>query len=241
MNGETISRTLNCLPEEMIAEAIQPARRLRRPLLLRIAACAAVLILVLLGLFGPFGAEAEYVTAPGILKVYAYDGTTEDTLQNEMTSGVSSYLPVWSPYMNVACGGIKFHFWIPDDYFGDAEITFEITVEQGGFFETNNITHPLGNHVTIGNGEYIYWDGISIGQIKEAVGDGGSFFADILIRADGKIAGYGVMEFTYCEETFPACVAHGFKTVCFPMVDGRLQDVSEEYVFQQIEEAKSKA
>lgn len=245
MNGETISRALNGLPEEMIAEAIQPARRLRRPLWIRIAACAAVLAIVLLGLFGPFGTEAEYVTAPGILKVYAYDGTTEneiaDMLQNELTGGVTSYRPVWSPYINVACGGIPLYFEIPEDYFGEAEITFEITVDQGEFFEARNTTLPFGNITTIGNKKKIYWDGVNLSKIREEVGNGGVFYADILIRADGKIVGYGVIEFTFCEEPVPACIIRSFKTVCFPMVDDCLQDVPEKYVFQQIIEVKSRA
>ena len=67
------------------------------------------------------------------------------------------------------------------------------------------------------------------------VGDGGEFYLDIMIYADGILVGYGVVSFCFCG---PVSYAYEFSTVCYPLLDGEYQNISTEYVMEQIEAYK---
>lgn len=259
MNSEQFSEALENISEPLIDNAARAydtaAQKRRRNQRIFRTACAAVLALALLtGAFGLLGQE-EYVVAPGILRVYAYDVTdginAEDMTKNELTNSVTiryREYSAWSPIINVLCQGIPFYLEVPEGYFGDAEVTFELCADLGQFWiynedidirdtESSWVTY-LGNTVTIGNKEHIYWEGY--GGCRIPLPDEGNFvfFADILIRADGQIAGYGVIEFYYDDDDW-MCIAFNCTTYCFPMIDGQLQDVSEEYVSEQIAKIKA--
>ena len=113
-----------------------------------------------------------------------------------------------------------------------------------------------GQHFTVSADTALYWrpDGFDYAYMKEQFEKGNtdvaqtckefgfhgnpSFF-DIIIRADNRIIGYCVIEVTQTP-TDISPYAHRFSfevvaLVSFPMVDGKLQKVSEKYVKEQIQ------
>lgn len=62
---------------------------------------------------------------------------------------------------------------------------------------------------------------------------GGSVFVEARIRADGYLVGYGVFEIAIQGDCYGVM---GSKTVIFPMMDGKLQYSTEEYVAQKLAE-----
>ena len=191
----------------------------------------------------------KFFAAPGILKVYSYSkvGATEEELkEHQITDSVTSYMPLWSPYINIICTGIPLLFQMPDDYFGDAKIRFEITADYGCFWtyiagEEHLEQYYDDNNMTLDNGAYVYWDGIDDQRaFIEKVGDGGKFFVDILIYADEELVGYGVITMVYFESNgISFCRMDRCKTLCFPLVDGEFQEVTNAYVAEQMEEYKN--
>lgn len=191
----------------------------------------------------------KFFAAPGILKVYSYSkvGATEEELkEHQITDSVTSYMPLWSPYINIICTGIPLLFQIPDDYFGDAKIRFEITADYGCFWtyiagEEHLEQYYDDNNMTLDNGAYVYWDGIDDQRaFIEKVGDGGKFFVDILIYADEELVGYGVITMVYFESNgISFCRMDRCKSLCFPLVDGEFQEVTNAYVAEQMEEYKN--
>ena len=65
---------------------------------------------------------------------------------------------------------------------------------------------------------------------------GGTVFVDAIIRADGHIVGYGIFEIAGQDAKWFALMRA--ETVVFPMFNGQLQEVSEEYVVEKIAELK---
>ena len=273
MNGEKISRCLDTLPDEMLAEAMKPykPRSLGRHIF-RIAACLAIVIGLLIALW-PQGEEPgeqmgmptvgttaaptelpttlpEVPTAPtqtqgyelvkmsNVLKVYACNTKNvggENIAQYELSSDKPFLLALWNPLINASNFALPLTFQIPENYFGAAEITFDVCSEYGGFGQKPNDYENYHDQITIAAGNQLYFGGNSLWNAATDIGEGKSFFADIIIYADGTVVGYGVISFCFRGAT---CYAHEFTTVCFPLVDGEYQEVTEEYVWEQIEEYK---
>lgn len=206
----------------------------------RAVACAAVLALLLTLLFWPGETkteDGEIIEAPGILKVYACDlemVATENLEEYEWTENTFRWRGVWgvtiSDSGDIPSFGRPITFLMPENYYGAAEVTFCVSSELEGFCEETELA----------NGEVFYLtkqlDFLTKLRILEENADK-DVYLDIIIYADEKIAGYGVMSF-YMNGYNGCCYAYKCATVCFPMVDGEVQDVSEEYVWQQIKEYK---
>ena len=144
--------------------------------------------------------------------------------QYELDSNKPFLRAIGSPFVESPGFGLPLTFHIPQDYFGAAEVTFEISSQYEDFCKKQ----------TIQNGKSIYFKDIPFREILADVGTEGSFYLDIVIYADGNVVGYGIVSFCF----YRAFYAYAFKTVCFPLSDGAYQSVSEEYVWQQIEEYK---
>ena len=134
MNGEHISRALNHLPDDMIAEAMAPQKAIPWK---RITAVAATLAILLTALLWPRGATSPsaFVESPGILKAYACEADETEKLQQKeymLLPGVSpSYLAAWSPIVNLLTGGIRLTFITDEEDLCDHEITYDISVNYG--------------------------------------------------------------------------------------------------------------
>lgn len=129
MNGKDISHALSGLPEDMIAEAMAPARKSRTIPWLRIAVCfAAVLAVAVLIL----PTSNDIVTAPGILvmKVYASDNSGESIIISEPFDSVMElpYNYYYCPAVNCV-PGVPIVLSIVDR----DNVSFEVTAHGGGF------------------------------------------------------------------------------------------------------------
>lgn len=191
----------------------------------------------------PQSLPKTYYAAPGILKLYSCSrvNVSQEELENyELTDSVDSYGEVYIPYSNVGGKGISLLFQLPEDYFGEAEITFSVIAEYGGFvnFDTREERKPK---VTIKNGTRIWWRAGALSQVEEIVDENEQFYANVIIYADGLVVGYGVISFVFFYEenyAYPSFMAKQFTTVCYPMIDGQFQNVTEEYIWEQIEMCK---
>ncbi len=272
MNGKDLSRQLSDLPEEMIAEAMVPAKRLHRQRtthrVLRIAAMAAVVAILLTALsFWPTKEEG-YITGPGLLVVRASPSAsnTDIPVDGAVLEDIfldDSYSSHWK--------GMPLLLSIQDDLYPGMDITLECSVSDGAMrcdvvpLDKNSPMYEeymeyaayyrqfntyLGNHCVIQNNDKLYWrpDTVEFDHDNYSFGfnydfKGAQAFLDIIIRADGQIVGYAVIEFyADLDRFFPnwgyeKYYARVLKTVSFPKVGGRYQNVSKEYVdsqFQQI-------
>ena len=236
MLGKDLSEAMGGIADEKIMDAMQAYEKKKghRNLWLRVASVAAALAIILTAAFWPRKAEnGEIITAPGIMRVYGYDleeSQNIDALEKyELTSNDNYYMIISNDALSVSWK-TRFTFEVPEDYFANAEITFDVSCKYKEFCD----------HITVGNGKGIVFDSWEVGKqvnaIRKEVGDG-SFYLDIIIRADGNVVGYGVIAFCFCYDG-QACKAYWFKTVCFPLVDGQYQNVSEEYVWEQIANCK---
>lgn len=236
MSGKDLSEAMGGIADEKIESAIHAYEKkgTRRNVWFRVAAVAAMLAIVLTVALWPRQSEnGEIITAPGIMKVYGYDWEESqniDALEKyELTSNEDYFRMI---YFAPLSANIKstFTFEVPEDYFGDAVVTFDVSCEYKEFCDD----------ITVDNRKGIVFDSWELvkplHEIGKEVGNG-NFYLDIVIRADGNIVGYGVIAFCFYKDG-QACKAYWFKTVCFPLVDGQYQDVSEEYVWEQIAQCK---
>lgn len=244
MLGKNLSEALSNISDDKIEAAAHVVPKSRRHIWVRVAACAAVLALLIGAMFfwpGEIKEEnGQIVAVPGVLKVYACDlegaDVTEDELKKyELSNDTPFLLALYNPLISASNFALPLTFHISGDYFGASELTFKITTEYGEFSENLHDPANYRNQITISNGGKLYFSGKSLLDAAKDIGEEQSFFADIVIYADGKIAGYGIISFCFKGAT---CYAHEFTTVCYPRLDGQLQEISEKYVQQQIAEYK---
>ena len=264
MNGEKISRCLDAVPESMLEEAMKPYKphSFGRHLV-KIAACLALVVAVFavlprvweekpqLGLptFGVSGEQTlptdqvletmpqKFFAAPGILKVYGsskVDATEEELKQYEMTDGIGSY-GEGITHGGGASKGISLLFRFPEDYFGEAKISFVVSTDYGHFLTTDRISQET---VVVDNGSIIWWRHGRVEEVEK--NKKGRFYVNVIIYADEKAVGYGIIDFCYGLNNLnvPIFWTTGFTTVCYPLIDGEYQDVTEEYLWEQIEAHK---
>lgn len=249
MLGKDLSQALSDISDNKIEAAANYAPKGRRQLWMRVAACAAVLALLVTALVwpaAPITKDGEIIAVSGVVKAYAcelenIDATKLDAY--ELSEGVDSIRPVWCPVVSALSSGIPLSFQVSDACYGSANITIDIIADYGEFYIWNNGKQKfIGDAITIDNGETIFWGAFDDrNAVADSVGLDGNFYADIIIRADDQTVGYGVITFLYTEDrSLPLYFVEGFVAFSFPMIDGELQNVSEEYVLEQIEEYKQR-
>ncbi len=275
MNGKDLSRQLSDLPEELIAEAMAPAKDIKRKhfavRLLRVAAIAAALaILITAVAFWP--TEENYITGPGVLVVRAYGAEYEDDVPVEgvvLEEGVEfTSTVIYNPTISYR-QHFPFTFSVEDSLYSNMEITLEVNADAGIFYknepydpDTLGLTRVekylaryYGQHFFVNADKAIYWkpSGFDYAYMQEAYKPGESSFEDVyipmnfekspafidvVIRADDNIVGYCVI--AICEiniddghpdQEFSFTL---LTMVGFPQIEGRWQNVTEEYVWKQI-------
>lgn len=196
-------------------------------------ASIAVACLVLLAglLFWPAGntGEGEQIVAlPGVMKVYAceIDSTTEEDLEKYAITDkregffATIHLPAAS-----ATFRMPISFVISENYWGESEITFRTVSAYEGFLE----------NLTIANGECIIINSRAIAEpvyaVCDQVGINGEFYVDFLIYANEEVVGYGVLSFCFVDGN---CYAYEFYTECFPMIDGKMQEITMDNIQERI-------
>lgn len=200
---------------------------------LRLAATAAMLVAILIGALAFWSGETDpdepgIVAVPGVMKVYAceIDSATEEDLEKfaitDKRDGffVTIHLPAVS-----ATFRMPISFVISENYWGERDIRFQTVSEYAGFFE----------NLTIANGDCVIIDSRKIAEsvyaVRDQVGVNGEFYVDILIYADEEIVGYGVLSFCFINGD---CYAYEFYTECYPMTDGKMQEITMDNVQERI-------
>lgn len=260
---EALYDAITGIDAEYIEESTKPPRRTRNRIL-QFAAAAAVLAL-LLTLPGLFSKEEKYVTAPGMLAIRAYAvNSTEDPDMNGtvMEEGIDfPYDYVWGNGTNIA-SGIPIYLSIADESIADTNISWEIRMEDGLFQKSDDGNfHPedtcedyLGRHFTVPNNTMLLWSNIYYapellplpntpvepGMIDEYIGE--STYVEAIVRSDGHIIGYAVIEILGLPSPLEGYEQYGIccfapKLVAanyYPKVNGEFQEITEEYILQQI-------
>lgn len=177
----------------------------------------------------------ELVMMSNVLKLYSYsqENVSEEELQKyEITDGISTYTPCWMEYTTAR--EIKMKFCFPKEYYAGAELTFQVVAPCGYYMGVK------GGKVEIGNGEISSWrPGDDLQNMKERYNPG-AFYVYLLIYADDQPVGFGLLELSCLTPPgAPYTVTlRRFRTICYPLVDGQFQDVTEEYLWAQIEECE---
>ena len=92
---------------------------------------------------------------------------------------------------------------------------------------------PVKN-VNVHSGDSIYWTPYGTG---EEIWNWGEYaFIEIVLKSGENITGYSVVRVAFINPESHSISVR--KSVVFPQVDGKYQNVSEEYVIASIEEAK---
>ena len=179
----------------------------------------------------------------GILKVYAYNkgSVSQDELaQYEVTDVVASKQTCWIEWTSSEYLGIKLDFYLPPDYYGDEEITFIMETAYGEYWgkhpETNKFA-SLGKKVETGNPGYISWKPGGDLEIMRETLNPSALYLRVLIYASNQPVGFGLLELNCQQLTKPdfyAVALLRFRTICYPLVDGQFQKVTEEYILEQI-------
>lgn len=254
MSGEDISRALGDIPEAQLASAMEVYGRKRsdRHIILRAAACAAVVALLLTALLWPVGGEgenSEIIAMPGIVKVYACELDGADPLQLAEYALIEGddfpYVPVWGPFFGWtgALNGIPFAFLIEEEDLEGHTITFEISTNCGELHSSAKQDYALlGKETQIHNGDTVHWRGYEV--YKEHGGTDetweqtlerlGGVYVDIIIKADGNIIGFAIFELLCTTPDAGVFSPQMCASVYYPKVDGEFQAVTDEYVSQQM-------
>lgn len=243
MLGEELSRALSDISDDKIEEAAGIVPTSRKHIWLRVVAAAAVLVLVMTWLLWPGNPDAPeddgVIKAPGMLKVYAYDLSSgediEDCKSFVLEEGdETKHIGWWDPSVGRATIGLPIRLELDDQYFAEHEVVFDVKLEYGNFRDKRK--QSLGKQFTVKSGETIYWTKYEQGTTDRTMGE--ATYVDITIKADGHIVGYTVIKIVRLRPEFSIYTAYLVKNVTFPLYEGEFQQITEEYVIEQMEKAR---
>lgn len=261
MNAEALNRSLSFLPDSMIEEAIcsRAKKRIHFTPWLRAAACIAVVLGLLFGISFPWLSGEKYITAPSILAVKAYAFENEwKPSEYILKEGVTAYDHGWLQdfCFTINCvAGFPITFSFSEDREEYQNLVLELSVNKGIFIDGSKDIDENGNfhrrenrwirskEITTWIDRTVYWHegeyddtGKWIDWAKEGYYD--DVYIEVLIRDGENIVGYAVLNMAYRKTPVERWQIFLIKSVYYPKILGRYQNVSEEYVRQQIEAVK---
>lgn len=148
------------------------------------------------------------------------------------TDGLLYQPRVWCIAMS-SLAGVPISFNLDKDCYPGMELTFEASANCGSLWDRRSEDSPK---YVAENGWGICWRDLNGSDPMDIINGGGAVFVDVIIRADGWIVGYGIFEIS-SEDGFYYAQTR-CETVIFPVIDGHLQYVTEEYVAQKLAECK---
>lgn len=264
-NGKFLSEQLSFLPDDIVKEATEPLpqKHWKHTVIrtLRIAACFAVIIGLLFGIPQLQNSSGDVVTGPGLLsvKVCATNAHTSVYMEAPLEEGVvipeNAFIAMTNSYV-----GIPIRLSVAAEDFPFDKITYSLSCTAGVY--TNNDRHGYtadwSDTITCENDSTVRWD-----LMYDAGADWydprfDHCFSKIVIYCQGHIIGYAVIYYhrlytdewakmhpemepfyAHLEKPVPLdvfCCAL-IESVSFPKVDGKYQDISEEYVQERMENA----
>ncbi len=261
MLGKDLSEALGGIADEKIEAAANLSQTRHRPLWFRVAACAAVVALLVSALlFWPGKTQTEdgrIVAAPGILKAYAYEvkdeKDTDFSQLEEYQFVVNQIKPgknMWFPLSNYE---LAITLVVDEAYLEGLNVTFEVSTLHGTLVRNYHNREKYasyteavaGKSTVVANGETLYWEGFefdSNGETGKMVGKDTIVYVDLIIKANEHIVGYAIFEIVALGGAYEGSARTGklVSTVSFPMVDGCFQQVTKEYVQEEIANYKAK-
>lgn len=263
MLGKDLSEALGGISEDKIEAAANVAPKSRRHIWVRMAACAAVLAILLTTLLRPGETKIEggqIVALPGVLKAYACDLENVEASELEqyaLLEGVeNSYTSHWSPYLDLISAGITMTFVVDNAELQKHELAVEVSTNYGtlrghhyaekywveGDLEKSRENACFGQSGTVDNAEVVYWEGTDLWhspQREKIISGEGRVFIDVIVYSEDHIVGYVVLEAVLENPDLFMFGLTLLESACFPMVDGQFQNVTKEYVDQQIAQVKA--
>ena len=144
----------------------------------------------------------------------------EPNVHHKNYSGKRNYMLIW--------------FNLSEECYPGMRITYDVSANYGALelkFDAATSTLPL-EYQTVYS-----WTGKWVdGDLDAILAMDGAIFVEAVIRADGHIVGFGIFEIGGDGTGWFALMRT--ETVIFPMVDGQLQNVTEEYVAEKLVELK---
>lgn len=247
MSKFILSKAMGNIPDDMLMEAMEVKKRTDRKWIIRVAACLAVVIGLFMGSWER-GTQNDVYSMSGVLKVYAYDTNSgydeTEMVKHELLEGVDTSLAIYIPSASIL-HGVALTFEVDPTLFENTELSYEVFVNGGDFRRKNreewtkeNAEHYefyVGIDNRFQNGETIYWmPGNSDRELLKVIEDEGGIFADIIVRAGDHLVGYIVIEIFPLATYGNAYAGALQKSICFPMVNGEFQDISEKFIWEQI-------
>ena len=218
----------------------------------RVATAAALMVAILIGavVFWPVedSHEPGIIAVPGVMKVYACDSSAMDSIKLEdyqlIEGNEPSYKTAWSPYISLLTGGVTLTLVVDEESLSDCEITYDLSVNYGelylGVFGDSSGECLDVSRCKAGvakNGETISWTGHDLlGAIpteksfEDFLAEIQGVYLNVIIKADGKIIGYTVLEMVCTNVDLHLFQVALIDSCYFPKVEGKYQNISEEYV-----------
>lgn len=261
MKQQNQTRALFDAVTDVEAEWIEAANRPGVIVLRQIVTISATVAVVAIALFILLTTETtRYVTSPNMLTIRGYalnHGTISSENSAVMEEGIEFPLEfAWSQALSCSFG-LPIHLFVTDETLVNSHITWEISVQDGEFYLDSTAVQDqisedtswlelahLGNHFTVDNDTLIQWtNDTTIDASNIQIYGGESNYVDAIIRADGHIIGYAVIEIrgfdvdeytNQCTRFLAVLIDSNY----YPMVDGEFQDVSLAFVKKQLFKAK---
>ena len=242
MNSEKFSKALENISESYIDSAAQSygaaGQKQRRNRWIFRAACAAAVILVLLGgLFLPVGGGMQ--TAPGLLTVTVRAVDENGVYTSVLEEGVS--VPSRElPLVMGSLPGIPVGLSVESNDFSEEDISFEVSVNYGYFYvydEDGNFRERTTSF-SCKNNSKAYWNIVNYLEDFDENDDYDHIYTNITIYCKNHIIGYAVVRFDRIyrknrpQSAYSAILV---ESVTFPKVFWRYQNISAEYVNERFE------
>ena len=182
-------------------------------------------------------AELEIPTTqqaiPPVITVRPTD--PEDLISESREDGLLYYPSImWDAYSVNA--KLQLPFALDEACYPGMKITFEIssTVDELLWVFAGEVK-PISEIAILENNKTVWRGRMNASEFNLILEHGGVMFIEVVIRADGYIVGYGIFEIAADDQS---AALMRCETVIFPLIDWQIQEVSEEYVREKIEECK---
>lgn len=186
----------------------------------------------------------ELTKLANVVKMYSYnqEGVPGDKLKEyEVTDTVTYYDQHWIEMLKPVFG-IRFSFQLPEEIYEGADIKIKLYTPYGDFAVLDEET---GNRVVVGKNaetrtnEMVAWHPQKDVEALKENNNPGALYLRVFIYADDHIVGFGLVELGcnyILDGSYYAVTLLRFVTFCYPKIDGQFQNVSYEYILNQIEE-----
>ena len=164
---------------------------------------------------------------------------TEPTMPKELVSEVREDGLIYEPNVHHKSwagkfSGMNLRFKLDEGLYPGKVITYDVFTNYG---EVRSFTTFYEAPLPLENQKVYFWSAYLLFEDEnEILNRDGAVFVDVIIRADGNIIGYGIFEIGGDGNGWFSMMRT--ETVIFPMFNGQIQDVSEEYVVEKIAELK---